>query len=64
MHVGAVIANYVTPESDCPCDQSMRSYEADALVALDRDDIVIVERRDVLDDLASLVIVSDSEGSG
>jgi arsenite-transporting ATPase len=64
MHVGAVIANYVTPESDCPCDQSMRSYEADALAALDRDDIVIVERRDVLDDLASLVIVSDSEGSG
>ncbi len=30
--IGGVIANYVTPESDCKCDQSMRKFE-EALLA-------------------------------
>lgn len=59
MRVGGVIANYVTPENDCACDQSMRGYEMEALADLDRDDVVIIERRDEpvmkLADLAALV---------
>jgi len=46
MSIGGVIANYVTPENNCACDQSMRGYEIDALANLGRDDVVIVERRD------------------
>jgi arsenite-transporting ATPase len=46
MRLGGVIANYVTPENDCACDQSMRGYELDALENLGRDDVVIIERRD------------------
>jgi arsenite-transporting ATPase len=45
MRVGGVIANYLTPENDCVCDQSMRDYEIDALADLGRDDVVMVERR-------------------
>jgi arsenite/tail-anchored protein-transporting ATPase len=59
MHLGGVIANYVTPENDCACDQSLRGYEIDALANLGRDDVVIVERRDQpvtkLAELATLV---------
>jgi arsenite-transporting ATPase len=46
MRLGGVIANYVTPENDCACDQSMRGYEIDALAGLGRDDVVRIERRD------------------
>ena len=41
----AVIANYVTPENECRCDQTMRSYEMDALAELDRE-LLVVERRE------------------
>ena len=48
---------YVTPESDCPCDRSMRGYELEALAALGS--VVTIERRDepvvALDELARLV---------
>jgi arsenite-transporting ATPase len=58
MKVGEVIANYVTPESDCACDRSMRAFEGEALSALRRD-VVMVERRDhpvtELRELATLV---------
>ena len=58
MRVGGVIANYVTPENDCACDQSMRGYEMDALGDLGRD-VVIIERRNEpvtrLAELTSLV---------
>jgi arsenite/tail-anchored protein-transporting ATPase len=57
MHAGGVIANYVTPESDCPCDRSMRGYELEALAALGP--VVTIEQRDepvvALDELARLV---------
>ena len=44
IRVGGVIANYVTPENDCPCDRSMRAHE---LVALSRlHDPLLIERRD------------------
>jgi len=46
MRVGGVIANYVTPENDCACDQSMRGFEMEALAELGREDVVIVPRRD------------------
>jgi len=59
MRIGGVIANYVTPENDCACDQSMRGYEMTALDTIGRDDVVIIERRDDpvtnLADLAALV---------
>lgn len=55
--VGAVIANYVTPRSDCPCDESMRAHELAILEALDPS--TVVERRESppssADELMSLV---------
>lgn len=44
IHVARVIANYVTPNSDCKCDQSMRAYEDEALRELG--DVTRVDRRD------------------
>jgi arsenite/tail-anchored protein-transporting ATPase len=46
MQIGGVIVNYVTPENDCACDQSLRGYEIEALAELGRDDVVMIERRD------------------
>jgi arsenite-transporting ATPase len=58
VQVSGVIANYVTPESDCSCDRNMRSHEVAALAQLGRE-AVMIERRDVppaaLDELAALV---------
>lgn len=55
--IGGVIANYLTPENDCPCDRSMRSHELAALASLDV--AIRIERRDApvtgLDELAALV---------
>jgi arsenite-transporting ATPase len=45
MHVTRVIANYVTPETDCSCDRSMRSHELEALKQLGAKP-TIIERRD------------------
>jgi arsenite-transporting ATPase len=62
LRIGGVIANYVTPENDCACDQSMRGFEMDALAQLGQDDVVIVPRRDApvmkLEELAALVLLS------
>ena len=55
MHLGAVIANSMTPDSDCPCDQSMRRYEATALAALGRPVIMIERRNAPVTALADLV---------
>ncbi|HYK03418.1 MAG TPA: TRC40/GET3/ArsA family transport-energizing ATPase [Thermoanaerobaculia bacterium] len=55
--VGAVIANYVTPEHGDDCDRSMRAHELAALAELG--EAVLIERRDrppmTPDELASLV---------
>jgi arsenite-transporting ATPase len=55
--IGGVIANYVTPLTDCKCDRSMRSYEEAALAELP--DAIRIERRDApvtaLSDLATLL---------
>ena len=60
MHIGGVIANYVTPENDCACDQSMRGFEMEALAELGN--VTMIERRDEpvteLADLATLVPLS------
>jgi hypothetical protein len=45
MKIGGVIANYVTPDTDCKCDRSMRGHEMTALSSLKRE-MVTVERRD------------------
>ena len=45
MHVSGVIANYIAPENDCRCDQSMRGHTLDALQTLGSD-FVPVERRE------------------
>ena len=57
MHVTRVIANYVTPDTDCSCDRSMRSHELAALKQLGAKP-TIIERRDTppasLSELAGL----------
>ncbi len=59
MHIGGVIANCMTPENDCACDQSMRGFEMETLAQLGREAVVMVARRDVpvvaLGELAKLV---------
>jgi arsenite-transporting ATPase len=61
MRLGGVIANYVTPENDCACDQSMRGYELEALSDLARDDVIMIERRNEpvtkLAELAKLISI-------
>jgi arsenite/tail-anchored protein-transporting ATPase len=58
MAVGGIVANYLTPENDDPCDRSLRSFESAALSALGLE-VVAVERQDApvtrLGDLAALV---------
>ncbi|HEV8657986.1 MAG TPA: ArsA family ATPase, partial [Thermoanaerobaculia bacterium] len=60
--IGAIIANYITPNTDDSCDQSMRHYELESLAALGQ--TVQIERRPApvtaLDDLARLVPVAHS----
>ena len=55
--LGGVIANYVTPENECPCDRTMRGYELQALASLEVTQII--ERRDAppvsLDELSTIV---------
>jgi len=55
--VGGVIANYVTPQSGCKCDRSMRQFEEAALAELPA--VTKIERRDrpvtALADLQSLL---------
>ena len=43
MHVGGIIANYVTPENGDECDRSMRAYELDELAKLG--EVAVIERR-------------------
>ena len=44
IHVGGIIANYVTPANGDACDQSMREHELAALATLDAP--TIIERRE------------------
>lgn len=44
MRTGGVIANYVTPETGCACDRSMRAFELESLQALAG--ATLIERRD------------------
>ncbi|HEX9458302.1 MAG TPA: ArsA family ATPase, partial [Thermoanaerobaculia bacterium] len=59
MHIGGVIANYITPVNDCACDQSLRAFEIEALAQLGRPDLVTIARQDApvieLGKLAKLV---------
>jgi arsenite-transporting ATPase len=59
MRIGGIIANYVTPENDCACDQSLRGFEQEALAHLGRNDVFEIARRDApvidLGELAALV---------
>ena len=61
INVPGVIANYVTPDSECPCDQQMRTHEMKFLNELPGQ-VLEVPRQDapvtVLDDLAQLVSFS------
>jgi arsenite-transporting ATPase len=45
IRVSRVLANYVTPQSDCRCDQSMRAFEDESLRTLGPE-IERIERRD------------------
>src|SRR5258708_16777883 len=42
--LGGIVANYLTPENDDPCDRSLRSFESAALAELCRE-LVTVERQ-------------------
>jgi arsenite-transporting ATPase len=57
MHVGGIIANYVTPANECRCDQSLRAQELEVLAEVRPGQII--ERRDAppatLAELATLV---------
>ncbi len=44
IRIGGIIANYVTPDSDCKSDQSMRKFEEELLAQLP--DAMRIERRD------------------
>jgi arsenite-transporting ATPase len=56
--VSRIIANYVTPNTGCTCDQSLRAFEDESLRALGQD-VTPVERRDTppatLSDLSNLL---------
>ncbi|HXA18499.1 MAG TPA: TRC40/GET3/ArsA family transport-energizing ATPase [Thermoanaerobaculia bacterium] len=55
MHVGGVIANYITPENDCACDQSVRGFEIEELARFGLEDVVTIARRDApVDELVEL----------
>ncbi len=56
VRIAGVIANYVTPENECPCDRSMRSHELALLREIGPATIVSRRERPVtrLDDLALL----------
>jgi arsenite-transporting ATPase len=58
LRVARVIANYVTPRTDCKCDQSMRGFEEESLSALGAG-ISRIDRRDsppsTLSELATLL---------
>lgn len=58
IRVSRIIANYVTPLTDCKCDQSMRSFEEESLRSLGAD-VARIERRDTppvtLPELATLL---------
>jgi arsenite-transporting ATPase len=60
MHVGGVIANYMTPDNECACDRANRASELAELAMLGRE-VVTIERRDApvtgLSELAGLVPV-------
>jgi arsenite-transporting ATPase len=62
--VGNVIANYVTPQNDDPCDWSMRGHELTALAAFDAP--VVIERRErppmTAEELATLVPMEPAWG--
>jgi arsenite-transporting ATPase len=45
MRVGTIIANYMTPETDCPCDRDARALELAVLASLERE-VVTIERAD------------------
>ncbi|HEX6085081.1 MAG TPA: TRC40/GET3/ArsA family transport-energizing ATPase [Thermoanaerobaculia bacterium] len=63
MHVGGVIANYVTPDNECRCDQSLRAHELSILD--DLGEITLIERRDAppqsLAEIATLLRVSSAQ---
>jgi arsenite-transporting ATPase len=66
MKVSNTIVNYVTPVSDCHCDQSRRSHELAALASFSK--ITLIERRPTppttLDDLRTLVPLMHTPANG
>jgi arsenite-transporting ATPase len=59
MHLGGVIANYVTPDNECRCDRSLRAHELSILDGLGP--VTLIERRDAppvtLAELATMIPV-------
>jgi arsenite-transporting ATPase len=61
IRTAGIIANYVTPENDCACDQSMRGYELEALQALPFEPLVVTRRDRPVTDLSELARLFDIE---
>ena len=61
---GALVANYVTPETSCPCDRAARASEVAALRELEMRPVVVERQQSAvtrLDELARLLTIeSDS----
>ena len=59
MHLGGVIANYVTPDNECRCDRAVRAHELGVLSELGA--VALIERRDAppvtLAELATMIPV-------
>jgi arsenite-transporting ATPase len=57
LNVSRIIANYVTPETECPCDRSMRSHEMEILRTLGPASTVSRQETPLtrFDDLAALL---------
>ncbi|MGZ8867815.1 MAG: ArsA family ATPase, partial [Thermoanaerobaculia bacterium] len=56
-----IIANYVTPENNCACDQAMRAFELEALQALPFAPLVVTRRDRPVTDLGELARLFDIE---
>jgi hypothetical protein len=46
MTLGGVIANYVTPLTDCRCDRISRTYELEVLATIDQAHLILIGRRE------------------
>lgn len=52
--IQGVIANYVMPDSNCPCDQVRRAFQSDILGSFDESVVIVEQQREPVTGLAEL----------